>query len=163
MRLALSLVIAVLPTLLWTDYLRSIYRSTTLAGTDSFVFVGSGLLQNWRVVLTSLQSSPHGLGSLFPAFILLSIVVQAAFIFVRREYLAPWWRVACIYAIMLLFLDPVLVAPSTGAITRVMLPLTVGFNILLAREQRAARFWPWFIAGNLHVMTVLQVMPLVPF
>ena len=163
MRFALSLVIAVLPTLIWSDYLRSIYRSTTLAGTDSFVFFGSGLVRNWRVVLSSLQSSPHGLGSLFPAFILLSVVVQAAFIFVRREYVAPWWRVACIYAIMLLFLDPVLVAPSTGAITRVMLPLTVGFNILLAREQRAARFWPWFIAGNLHVMTVLQVMPLLPF
>ena len=64
---------------------------------------------------------------------------------------------------MLLFLDPVLVAPSTAAITRVMLPLTVGFNILLAREERPARFWPWFIAGNVHLVTVLQVMPLVPF
>jgi hypothetical protein len=64
---------------------------------------------------------------------------------------------------MLLFLDPVLVAPSTGAITRVMLPLTTGFNILLAQEQRPARFWPWFVAGNLDLVTVLHVMPLLPF
>ena len=64
---------------------------------------------------------------------------------------------------MLLFLDPVLVAPSTGAITRVMLPLTLGFNILLGREGRARRFWPWFVAGNLHLIPVYQVMPLVPF
>jgi hypothetical protein len=64
---------------------------------------------------------------------------------------------------MLLFLDPVLVAPSTAAITRVMLPLAVGFNILIAREPRAAHFWPWFTLGNLHLVTVFQVMPLVPF
>jgi len=161
-RFGIALIIALVPSLVWMDYLRSIYRSTTLAGTDSFVFIGSGLAQNWRVVLASLTASP-GLGSVFPACILLSIVVQAAFIFVRREYVSSWWRVACAYAIMLLFLDPVLVAPSTAAITRVMLPLTVGFNILLARENRGARFWPWFVAGNLHLLTVFQVMPLIPW
>jgi hypothetical protein len=162
-RFAVALAIAVLPSLIWMDYLRSIYRSTTLAGTDSFAFFASGLVQSWRDVLASLASSSRGFGSLFPAFIVLPVAVQAAFIFVRRQYLVPWWRVACVYAIMLLFLDPVLVAPSTAAITRVMLPLTVGFNILLAGENRRARFWPWFIAGNLHVLTVYQVMPLVPF
>ena len=162
-RLAVALLIAVVPSLIWMDYLRSIYRSTTLAGTDSFVFLGSGLAQSWRIVFAGLSSARHALASLFPACILMSIAIQAAFIFVRREYLAPWWRVACVYAVLLLFLDPVLVAPSTGAITRVMLPLTVGFNILLAREQRAWHFWPWFALGNLHLVTVFQVMPLIPF
>jgi hypothetical protein len=161
-RFAVSLAMAVLPSLVWMDYLRSIYRSTTLAGTNSFAFFGSGLVQNWRDVLAGLGSSLRGLDSLFPAFILLSVAVQAAFIFVRRQYLVPWWRVGCVYAIMLLFLDPVLVAPATAAITRVMLPLTVGFNILLARENRPGHFWPWFVAGNLHLVTVLQVMPLIP-
>ena len=162
-RFAVALAIAVLPSLVWMDYLRSIYRSTTLAGTDSFAFFGSGLVQNWRDVLASLGSSRRGFDALFPAFILLSVAAQAAFIFVHRQYLVPWWRVGCVYAIMLLFLDPVLVAPSTAAITRVMLPLTVGFNILLARDDRPARFWPWFVAGNLHLVTVLQVMPIIPF
>ena len=162
-RLVLALAIAALPSLVWMDYLRSIYRSTTFAGTDSFAFFASGLVQNWHDVIATRGSSWRGIDSLFPAFILLSVAVQAAFIFVRRQYLLPWWRVGCVYAIMLLFLDPVLVAPSTGAITRVMLPLTVGFNILLAGVDRPAHFWPWFIAGNLHVVTVYQVMPLVPF
>jgi len=162
-RFAVALAIAALPSVIWMDYLRSIYRSTTLAGTDSFAFFASGLVQNWRSVLSSLGPSLPGFGSLFPAFILLSIAAQAVFIFIRRQYLVPWWRVACVYAVLLLFLDPVLVAPSTAAITRVMLPLTVGFNILLAGEDRAARFWPWFIIGNIHLVTVFQVMPLIPF
>jgi hypothetical protein len=44
---------------------------------------------------------------------------------------------------------------------RVLLPLTVGFNILLATEARPARFWTWFVAGNLHLLSALRVMPLV--
>ena len=35
----------------------------------------------------------------------------------------------------MLLMGPVLWAPSTGAITRVLLPMTCAFNILLAREQ----------------------------
>ena len=161
-RFAVAVVLVVVPSLIWMDYLRSIYRSTTLAGTDSFVLIGSGLVQNGRVVLDRIRLAGV-VAALFPACILLSVVVQAACIFVRREHAAAWWRVALAYAVMLLFLDPVLVAPSTGAITRVMLPLTIGFNILLAREPRSARFWSWFVAGNLHLVTVLQVMPLIPF
>jgi len=162
-RFAGAVVIVVVPSLIWMDYLRSIYRSTTLAGTDSFVFVARGLVENWRVVAGNIRSTGTIAAGLFPGCILLSVVVQAAFIFVRREHAAAWWRVALAYAVMLLFLDPVLVAPSTGAITRVMLPLTIGFNILLTHEERSMRFWPWFVAGNLHLVTVLEVMPLIPF
>jgi hypothetical protein len=162
-RSGIGLMLAVLPLLIWMDYLRSIYRSTTLAGTDTFVLIGSGLAHNWRIVVNGLTTSRTALAAIFPACILLSIPVQAAYIFTRPDYATPWWRVACAYAVMLLFLDPVLVAPSTGAITRVMLPLTLGFNILLAREGRARRFWPWFVAGNLHLIPVYLVLPLVPF
>jgi hypothetical protein len=163
MLLAAALVLAALPLLIWMDYLRSIYRSTTLAGTDSFVLFGVGLLESWRTVLSNLITGRRVLESAAPVCLLLSLVTQAVFVFIRREYAAPWWRVACAFAIMLLFLDPVLVAPLTGAITRVMLPLTVGFNILLAKEPDSRRFWLWFAAGNLHVLTILPVMPLIPW
>ena len=45
------------------------------------------------------------------------------------------------------------------ALTRVLLPLTVGFNVLLAREERPSRFWPLFATGNLHLVASLWVMP----
>jgi hypothetical protein len=63
---------------------------------------------------------------------------------------------------LMLLLDPVLANPHTGAITRVLLPLTVGFNILLAGEPRPSRFWPWFVIGNLHLLAGVGVMPLLP-
>ena len=92
-----------------------------------------------------------------------SIIVQAGYVLIRREYTSAWWRVALPYVVLLLVLDGVLVNPHTGAITRVLLPLTVGFNVLLASEPRPRHFWPWFAAGNLHLLSALTVMPLIPF
>jgi len=55
-------------------------------------------------------------------------------------------------------MDPVLWSPNTGAITRVLLPLTCAFNILLAREQPSPRFWALFVAGNLHLLASTRVL-----
>jgi len=79
----------------------------------------------------------------------------------RREWRCPWWRVAFGYVLLALVMDRVLWDPHTGALMRVLLPLTVGFNLQLLREPRASRLWPWLIAGNLHLAGVLRVMPLV--
>jgi hypothetical protein len=160
-RLALAAMLVILPLLIWMDYLRSIYRSTTLKGTDSFVLLGTGLASSWADALSLLTT--RFFEALGPACIIVAIAVQALFVFIRRDYASPWWRIAFAYAVMLLFLDPVLANPHTGAITRVMLPLTVGFNVLLAKEPRPTRFWPWFLVGNLHLVPALHVLPLVPW
>jgi hypothetical protein len=157
-RLAVALMLAALPLLIWMDYLRSIYRSTTLNATDTFVLLGTGLAATWGDALSALTRRFGD--AVMPACIIIALSVQALFMFVRREYAAPWWRVALAYAVMMLFLDPVLANPQTGAITRVMLPLTVGFNVLLAHEPRPSRFWPWFVAGNLHLLPAFRLLPL---
>ena len=162
MRLVAAMTVAAIPLLLWEDYLRSIYRSTIFAGADQFMMPGVAVTSSWRQALSAVRAgglfSGHGL-----AFALLSsLVVQAVYVLVRREYAAAWWRVAVPYVVLMLLLDRVLADPHTGAITRVMLPLTVGFNVLLATESRPSRFWPWFAAGNLHLLSALTVMPLLP-
>jgi len=162
MRLVAAITVAAIPLLLWEDYLRSIYRSTIFAGADQFMMPGVAVTSSWRQALSAVRAgglfSGHGL-----AFALLSsLVVQAVYVLVRREYAAAWWRVAVPYVVLMLLLDRVLADPHTGAITRVMLPLTVGFNVLLATESRPSRFWPWFAAGNLHLLSALTVMPLLP-
>jgi len=159
-RFAVAAVLAALPLLIWMDYLRSIYRSTLLVGTDSFVLIGTGLASGWGEAMAAAKGFPDAMG---PASIVIALATQAVFVFIRRDVAAPWWRVACAYAVMMLFLDPVLANPHTGAITRVMLPLTVGFNVLLAQEARPLRFWAWFAAGNLHLLPAVHVLPLIPW
>ena len=92
--------------------------------------------------------------------IIVPLVVQAAGVIARADIRRPWWRVAIGYVALMLVLDQVLWTPSTGAITRVLLPMTIGFNVLLAGETRPSRFWPWFVLGNLHVIPSLWVLPL---
>ena len=62
------------------------------------------------------------------------------------------------YLALMLVMNEVLWDPATGAMTRVVLPMTVGFNVLLVQEPRG-RFWPWFILGNLHVIPGFWVLP----
>jgi hypothetical protein len=164
LRLALAVVLAALPLLVWLDYLRSIYRSTIRSGTNQLVPPGTALVEAWRNVLftdipRSGLFSMKGLG----LCLLFSLAVQAGYLLARREYANPWWRVAAGYAVLMLLMEPTLVDPDTGATTRVLLPLTFGFNVLLATERRAARFWPWFVAGNTHLLAAGSVMPLVPW
>lgn len=159
-RLAGALVLSVLPLLIWEDYLRSIFRSTLFAGTDQFVIPGTALVLAWRDGLLDVRHSGLLSADGLTLALLLSLAAQAAYLVVRRDYSAPWWRVAVAYAALMLLLDPILANPHTAAITRVLLPLTVGFNLLLANESRGARFWPWFAGGNLHLLSALTVMPL---
>lgn len=164
LRLALALVLTIAPLVIWLDYLRSIYRSTLFAGTNQLAMPGTALAQVWRDVLfhdvrVSGWLSMQGLW----VCLLLSLAVQACYVAVRREYAMPWWRVAAAYGALMLLLDPVLADPDTGAITRVLLPLTVGFNVLLASERRPGPFWAWFVAGNAHLLPAFFVMPLKPW
>jgi hypothetical protein len=160
-RIVVSVALAALPSLVWYDYLRSIYRSTLLTGADSFMMPGAGLFETWRKVLSGVAQSGLFTGSGLSLCLLISLALQAVYLCVRRDVAAPWWRIAAAYGVLMLFLHSSLVDPNTGAITRVLLPMTVGFNVLLATEERAIRFWPWFVAGNAHLLPALWVMPLV--
>ena len=162
-RLLLSGILIVLPLLIWADYLRSIYRSTIFAQTDQLM-PGTGLYRSWRnVVFEDVKGS--GLFSMQGLWLclLIALAAQAVYLIVRRNYAAPWWRIGVVYAALMLVLDRTLADPLTGAITRVLLPMTVGFNIQLASEARWTRFWPWFAIGNLHLLGAITVMPLIPW
>jgi hypothetical protein len=158
-RIAATAVIAVLPLLLWEDYLRSIYRSTIFAGVAgeatvpgvAFVAIAT---RTWARVRANGVLSGPGLD----ACVLLSVVAQAVYLLVRRRLAVAWWRVAIGYVGLLLLLDRVLWDPATGALTRVMLPMTLGFNILLLREDRRRTFWGWFVLGNVHLVPARWVL-----
>jgi hypothetical protein len=161
-RIVMAAALVLLPLLIWEDYLRSIYRSTISAGADSLATPGEGLWFRWTQTVEALGQDRFLSLAWLPFGLLSSVIVQAIYVLLRWDYRSAWWRVAVAYVVLMLLLDRVLADPNTGAITRVLLPLTVGFNILLARESRPLRFWPLFVAGNLHLLSSVRVMPLIP-
>jgi hypothetical protein len=161
-RLAVAALLVAVPVVIWQDYLRSIYRSTMLAGTDELVLPFVGIGPRWNIAIHGVLR--HGLfsGQTVAFILLFGLAAQAVYLIVRHDYTSIWWRVAAAYAVLMVLVDPVLADPNTGAITRVLLPMTVGFNVLLARETRVAHFWPWFICGNLDLLLAHTIMPLSP-
>ncbi len=150
-RIAVACALVVLPLLLWMDYLRAIYRSTIFAGSDQLALPGSGLASAASGLVPALRMAGLFSGAGLQVCLVLALAVQACYLAARMEWRAPWWRVGAGYVVLMLVMNDVLWTPATGAITRVVLPMTVGFNVLLARERRG-RFWPWYIMGNLHVI-----------
>lgn len=161
LRLAVAVLIVMLPILIWEDYLRSIYRSTIFSGGDQLTMPATALAGTVRRMAANVKETGVFSAAGLQACLIVSMVVQGLYLARRRSYDRPWWRVAAAYAVLMILIDRVLWDPATGAITRVMLPMTVGFNVLLAHEPRPVPFWTWFAAGNLHVIPTLWVMPLV--
>ncbi|HEY3884446.1 MAG TPA: hypothetical protein VGL62_04520, partial [Vicinamibacterales bacterium] len=121
----LRAVVVAAPLLVWLDYLRSIYRSTLFSGTSGEIGVpGVGLAQTasatWHLLRTHGVLSAAGLN----VCILVPLLIQAVFLVRFRHWRDPWWRVAAGYAALMAILPAVLWAPETGAVSRVMLPLT---------------------------------------
>jgi hypothetical protein len=159
LRIAGIVLLVVLPILIWEDYLRSIYRSTIFAAVDAQTEMpGAAIVHTFGEIWTQIRTKGLLSSTTLQACIVVPLLVQAAFLVWRPRIEEPWWRVAIGYVALMLVLDRVLWNPAVGAITRVLLPMTVGFNILLLREARARGFWLWFVAGNLHLVPALRLL-----
>ena len=160
LKLVVALAIVVLPLAIWQDYLFSIYRSRSLVGGDQLTTPFRAYLGHWQSALSGVRL--HGLRSLpmQSLLVIISLTVQAMFLIWSRRFDQPWWRLAAAYAGLMLIVHSVVWDGYPGAVTRVVLPLTFGFNILLARQGGRA-FWIWFVLGNLHLIPAQGAMPLV--
>jgi hypothetical protein len=157
LRLIVAGILIVAPLLIWMDYLYSIYRSTTFAQSDQ-LSLGTGIYAAWRRMLRGIEvRGPFNMHGVWLA-LLASLAVQVVLLVVRRRYDSPWWRVAVAYAALMFVLDRIIADPQTGAITRVLLPMTAGFNILLVTDNQQDRFWFWWVAGNLHLLAAARLL-----
>jgi hypothetical protein len=157
-KLGFALVLAAAPLLLWQDYLRSIYRSTSGAGRDQIdrpVLVYIEMLS--QSIAKVLWHDPSIL-DVFKLGVIVCLAVQLAYLLYRRHYTSPWWRVALGYGALMLLVHKVVWDGYPGAVTRVTLPLAFGFNVLLSREDGRA-FWAWFGLGNLHLLPAALLLP----
>ena len=104
--LAAALALAALPFLLWQDYLRSLYRSTSAAGPR---VIDWPLVVYVEVLSQTLDQVLRGAGVLaaLKLGVVVSLAAQAAYLFYRRDYSSPWWRVALPYAVLMLTVDQV--------------------------------------------------------
>ncbi len=141
--------LAILPLVLWMDYLRSIYRSAVLAGDGHIVAPFGAYLRAWDVAVGMVQRDGWGSPARFNLLIVIALGVQLGWIVWQRRWADAWWRVGLAFGALMVSVHWVVWEGYPGAITRVVLPMTVAFNLLLPRDRW---FWPLAIAGNLTVL-----------
>jgi hypothetical protein len=145
-------VLAVLPIMIWLDYLRSIYRGRTLAGgghiTRPFWGLGSEITSIWRHLSDWSAAALRD-----DVLALVAFLTQAIWIvwrLSRRRETPAWAFVAPAFLLLALLAHPVVWDGAPGAYTRVAMPLTMGVNVLLARESRVS--WWWIVLANLGIV-----------
>jgi len=158
MRMTAIAGIVVLPLAVWQDYLWSIYRGTSLSGGEQLTVPLTAFFAAWSASVAGIRSQGLLSPALQSALIEMSLTVQAVFIAYTLDWRDGWWRVAAAFSVLMVIVSPAVWVGYPGAISRVVLPLTFGFNILLARFRRG--FWPWFALGNLHVLPALHALPI---
>lgn len=149
-------VVIVLPLLIWQDYVWSIYRgSSASAGVDHITPPLVAYAQRWGHALQALAQEELWPNAGPALLVVVSLSAQAAYLIWTRTWREPWWRLASVFAVLMFVVDYVVWEGYPGAITRVVLPLTFGFNVLLGRRRRG--FWIWFVVGNLHLVAAVSV------
>lgn len=157
LKAAVGVALCVLPLLLWLDYLRSIYGMAAFAGGDHITTPFAGLAWKMRSIWTGLLTDGVTFKIIANVTVLMALAAQGgALIWCSVQWLKDrtgspaWLLVVWPFFLLTLTAHRVVWDGTPGAITRVVLPLTVGVNVLLARHPRA----PWWliIAANLSVV-----------
>ncbi|MDB4731720.1 hypothetical protein OAF98_00450 [Planctomicrobium sp.] len=84
----------------------------------------------------------------------MTLLVQAAYMICKPKLNSQFWRFGIGFAILLFFLGES-VWEEHNAYTRVCLPLTFAFNLLIHKFEKGKLHFVWFISGNLGMFSLL--------
>lgn len=153
------LILCLLPLALWLDYLRSIYGQHVFAGGGHITVPLVGLLWKVRMTIDLVAGSALTGPAVITAATVLALFGQlAALVWCTREWVRhrtlslDWLLIAWVFAGLALTAHRVIWDGTPGAFTRVLLPLSVGVNVLLGGSRTA----PWWLIvfANLSMVSL---------
>lgn len=137
--------VAIAPLALWMAYLKTLGYPPNGGSPHNFALPFVGL---WGELRETVQlASEHHYYNLLA---LVSLLVQGLGLLVHAQPRSALWRVGGIHLLLLLVLGRSVWEGDPGATYRVLLPLTIAFNLCLPRD--AAGKWGWLLAGNLSAL-----------
>jgi hypothetical protein len=138
---------AAAPLVLWIAYVRSKVGPGG-AGARNFGWPLAGFGEKWIATFTALRTEGDPSVAWTTLLATLALTAQAIYVLARPRMDDRWWRIGAAYVALLLVLGEAVWEGFPGAATRVLLPLTLAFNVLASRRRASA--W-WLIAGNLGI------------
>ncbi len=155
---AARMALLVLPLAAWMLYLRLHLGQGQDVGARNFAFPFEGLMNKVQDTVSSYIAERHYpfvTVTKFDAFVLVGILAQFFFFAFRMRWRDPWWRVGASYAVLMMFLGDAVWEHYPSAAARVLLPMTLAFNVSVPR-----RGW-WIlllVLGNLGVFASADLL-----
>jgi hypothetical protein len=143
------------PLIVWAVALRIKFGATDDRGLGNFSMPLSGLAEKWGAALAALAREPEGPIALLMVATVLALTGQFLFFALRRRPGDRWWRVGAAYAALGLVLGTPVWEGFPGAASRVLLPMTLAFNLTVPRGRR---WLALLLVGNLSVLTLARTL-----
>lgn len=153
-RTVLVLLAALLPLTLWLLYVRHALGGSG-TGQRNLTWPLAGWLWRWPELLGGHATTGNPLLVAECVLEHVALTVQAAYLLWRREVRCPWWRLGAAYLLLLVVMGHAVWGGFPNAATRVLLPLTLAFNVRAVRDR--AR-WAWLVLGNLSILAGLHAL-----
>jgi hypothetical protein len=148
-RAALMAGLVAVPLLAWMAYIKWKFGPADDPGLGNFTLPLAGLAEKWGDALANLAVRGDSPLKWATVAVTAALTVQWLFFALRWRPADAWWRIGAAFAGMMIFLSTPVWEGFPGASTRVLLPMTLAFNILVPRGRK---WLPLLIAGNLTVV-----------
>ena len=143
------------PLALWMFYVwNADAASESIMGTRNFALPFTGYFTEWGTTISELRENPSSY-AWFNLLALISLGTQAVVLAASRAWTNAWWRVGIASCALMVVLGPAVWGGYPDSATRVLLPMTVAFNVVLPRSRW---FWPVFVLGNLTIINGLDTL-----
>jgi hypothetical protein len=149
--------LVLLPLAAWMVCLRLWLGNGNDIGARNFARPFAGLVNKLQDTLSSIYAGgyPNAVVTRIDLFVLVGLLAQFFFFAFRMRWSEPWWRVGASYAVLMIFLGDAVWENYPSAAARVLLPMTLAFNITVPRK----RLWPiLLVIGNLGVLGSAELL-----
>jgi len=155
-RSAAQCALVALPLALWLALIWRWLGPDGGMGLRNFGAPFAAYFQKWRIAVAHIAAVGPSSPEKWSVLMLVSVTVQFLFFALRPRWDDPWWRVAVSYAVLMAFLGEAVWEGYPGAASRVLLPMTLAFNILVPRG--GLRWTALLLAGNLTVLVTTDLV-----
>jgi hypothetical protein len=147
-RTLVTVLLVVLPLAAWMLFIKLKFGPADDPGMGNFTLPLAGFVEKWRAAWSAAFGPERSGLQRATLAVALALAVQWLFFIVRWRPQERWWRVGVVFAAMATFLSTPVWEGFPGAATRVLLPMTLAFNVLV---PRGGRWLAVLVAGNLTV------------
>lgn len=142
--------LVVLPLLLWMLCLRFwVGRGEDLGDARNFAPPFKALAEKMQQSVSQLLAEGTPSLARFDLLVVAGLLAQFFFFAFRIRWRDPWWRLGAAYAVLMVFLGDAVWENYPSAAARVLLPMTLAFNLLVPK----GRWWALLlVVGNLGII-----------